>query len=242
MTIQQDAPAGEPRPPAGHRAVGERRRLAALWGVVAVLAAGGVWVVATPHHKDGTPGATPSGSGTAAAVLPGQPAPPLTESQSFNAERYFPVQRAYDLEAYRAHRTAARDGADCLAVQRDKAHDVLDALDCKGWLGIALTRTDPAVITSVTVLRFADAAAAAKAVQAVRDHAAAFEFTYPDGLFAPAEGVKPMAATRVDLVGHHITLTVSRYADQRTGNGPDGVLTDSTRYAASLAGQPFMWM
>ncbi|MFJ1754933.1 hypothetical protein [Kitasatospora sp. NPDC088134] len=242
MTIEEDPPAGDPRPPTGHRVVGERRRQVAMWGVVAALAAGGVWAVSTPHRNDGASGATPSGSGTVAAAVPGQPVAPLTESQSFTAERYFSAQRAYEFDTYRARRTAARDGADCLAVQADKTGDLLEELGCQGWLAVALTRTDQPVITSVTVFRFADAAAAAKAVQTVRDRAAGFEFTYPDGLLAPAANLRPMAATRVELVGHYLTLTVSRYADQRVGDAADEVLVASSHCASALAGQPFMWM
>ncbi|KDN81096.1 hypothetical protein KCH_71900 [Kitasatospora cheerisanensis KCTC 2395] len=230
-------------PVARHRAVGERRRLAFLWSVVGVLAAGGVWVVSTPHPGDVLPGLGPTSTQPAAAAAPaGQAAQPLTEAQSFNAERYFPGQRAYESDLYKARRTAARDGADCKAVQNDKTRNVLEKLDCQGWLGIALTRNDQPVITSITVLRFTDPAAAARAVQAVREHAADFEFTFPDGLVAPAAGVKPMAAVRVDLVGHYLTLTVSRYADQRAGDRPDETLSASTRSAAAVAGQPFMWM
>ncbi|WP_030464064.1 hypothetical protein [Kitasatospora sp. NRRL B-11411] len=244
MTIQRGAHArgDDEQPPHGHRAVGERRRLVALWGVVAVLAAGGVWVVATSHQRSavsGAPGADKSASPAAAA---GQPAQPLTESQSFLAERYFPAQRAYEYDNYRARRSAAREGAECRAVQNDKTRDVLAELGCQGWMGIALTRSDQPVVSSVTVLRFSDAAVAARALQTVREKAADFEFTYPDGLLAPAGTARPMAATKVELVGHHITLTVSRYLDQRTGEAPDELLTTSNRAAAAVAGQPFMWM
>ncbi|MFJ5231042.1 hypothetical protein ACIQBJ_14245 [Kitasatospora sp. NPDC088391] len=242
MTIEEDPAAGDPRPPTGHRVVGERRRQVAMWGVVAALAAGGVWVVATPHRNGAASGLAPSGNGTVAAAVAGQPVAPLTESQSFAVERYFPAQRSYEFDAYRARRTAARDGTDCLAVQIDKTRDALEELGCQGWLAVALTRTDQPVITSVTVFRFADPVTAEKAVQTVRDRAADFEFTYPDGLLAPAANVRPMASTRVELVGHYLTLTVSRYADQRVGDAPDEVLAASSHCAAALAGQPFMWM
>ncbi|MFD8478488.1 hypothetical protein [Kitasatospora sp. NPDC059673] len=245
MTIQGDAPAGadEDLPVTGHRAIGERRRLAVLWSVVAVLAAGGVWVVSTPHPGDILPGLGPTSTlPAAAAAAPGQVAKPLTEPQAFGAERYFPAQRAYEYDAFKARRTAARDGADCQGVQIDKSHNLLEKLDCQGWLGVALTRNDQPVISSITVLRFNDRDAAARAVQTVREHAAEFEFTFPDGLVAPAAGIRPMAATQVELVGHHITIAVSRYADQRAGDNPDEILTASARVAAAIAGQPFMWM
>ncbi|GLW52148.1 hypothetical protein [Kitasatospora phosalacinea] len=257
MTIQRGAHAraDDEQPPTGHRAVGERRRLALLWSVVAVLAAGGVWVVATSPHQGETATGTPSGDKLqTTAVVVGHPAQPLTESQSFVAERYFPAQRAYEYDGYRARRSGSREGADCAAVQNDKTRNVLAGLDCQGWIGVALTRGDQPVISSVTVLRFLDEGAAAKALPTVRDKAAAFEFTYPEGLFAPAEGVEPMSATRVELVGHHITLTVSRYLDQRAGDAPGNtgktdkagevqeVLAFSNRSAAAVAGMPFMWM
>ncbi|GLW69674.1 hypothetical protein Kpho02_19730 [Kitasatospora phosalacinea] len=248
MTIQRGAPArpDDEQPPTGHRAVGERRRLALLWSVVAVLATGGVWVVATSPHQGETATGVPSGDKpqTAAAVA-GHPAPPLTESQSFVAERYFPAQRTYEYDGYRARRSASREGTDCAAVQNDKTRNVLADLGCQGWIGVALTRGDQPVVSSVTVLRFLDAGAAAKALQTVRDNAANFEFTYPEGQFAPAEGVRPLSATRVELVGHHITLTVSRYLDQRAAASPDKadeVLASSNRSAAAVAGMPFMWM
>ncbi|MFD5559503.1 hypothetical protein [Kitasatospora griseola] len=245
MTIQGEAPAGaaEDLPVTGHRAVGERRRLAALWSVVTVLAAGGVWVVSTPHPGDILPGLGPTSSLPATvAAAPGQVAKPLTEAQAFNSERYFPAQRGYEYDQFKARRTAARDGGDCQGVQNDKSHNLLDKLDCQAWLGVALTRNDQPVITSITVLRFADTGAAAQAAQAVRDHAAEFEFTFPDGVVAPAAGIKPMTAIRVETVGHHITVIAARYADQRPGDHPDDLLTASARSAAAIAGQPFMWM
>ncbi|MFC8723266.1 hypothetical protein [Kitasatospora sp. NPDC057198] len=243
MTIQRDAhlSTDDEQPPTGHRAVGERRRLVALWGVVAALAVGGVWVVSTPRQGAAS-GAAAGNKPAAAPAVAGHPEQPLTESQSFVAERYFPAQRSYEYDDYRAHRSASREGADCGAVQEDKGRDVLADLACQGWIGIALTRSDQPVISSVTVLRFLDAGAAAKALGPVREKAAAFGFTYPDGVLPPAEGVVPMAAVKVELVGHHITLTVSRYFDQRPGAEPDEVLKDSNRSAAAVAGLPFMWM
>ncbi|WP_033221034.1 hypothetical protein [Kitasatospora phosalacinea] len=242
MTIQREAHADDGQPVAGHRAVGERRRLAALWSAVGLLAVGGVWVVSTPHHGDAG-ASTPSGdkSATAPAVA-GQPVPPLTESQSFVSERYFPAQRVYEYDNYRAHRSASREGADCKDAQGDKTRDVLADLACQGWIEVALTRADQPVVSSVTVLRFLDADAAAKALQTVRERVGEFEFAYPDGLSAPAAGAKPMSAAKVELVGHHITLTVSRYLDHRAGEAPDEVLRASNRSAAAVAGLPFMWM
>ncbi|RAJ47110.1 hypothetical protein K353_00311 [Kitasatospora sp. SolWspMP-SS2h] len=244
MTIQRGphARGDDEQPPHGHRASGKRRRLAVLWGVVAVLAAGGVWVVATPHHRGAASGAPSGDKPTAQAAVAGQPVEPLTESQSFLAERYFPAQRGYDYDNYRARRSTAREGAECRGVQNDKARDLLAELGCQGWLGVALTRNDQPVASSVTVLRFLDEGSAARALPTVRDKAADFEFTYPEGMFAPAANVRPMSATRVELVGHHITLTVSRYLDQRAGEKPDDLLTASSRSAAAVAGQPFMWM
>ncbi|MGW4803225.1 hypothetical protein [Kitasatospora sp. NPDC004272] len=243
MTIQRDAPAraDDEQPPAGHRAAGERRRLAALWGAVAVLAAGGVWVVSNPHQGDAS-GAPAGDKPAAAPAAAGQPAPPLTESQSFVAERYFPAQRAYEYDGYRARRSASREGADCKDVQRDRGRDVLADLACQGWIGVALTRADQPVVSSVTVLRFLDAGAAAKALPVVREKVADFGFTYPDEVLPPAGDAEPMSVAKVELVGHHITLTVSRYRDQRPGGTPDEVLKDSNRSAAAVAGQPFMWM
>ncbi|QKW23379.1 hypothetical protein HUT16_33670 [Kitasatospora sp. NA04385] len=244
MTIQRDAHgrADDEQPVAGHRAVGERRRLAALWSVVGVLAAGGVWVVSTPDHRNAGAAAPSGDKAVTAPAVAGQPAPPLTESQSFVAERYFPAQRAYEYDNYRAHRSASREGTDCKDVQGDKTRDVLADLACQGWIGVALTRGDQPVVSSVTVLRFLDAGAAAKALQTVREKAGDFEFTYPDGLLAPAANAQPMSATKIELVGHHITLTVSRYLDQRAGEAPDEVLRASNRAAAAVAGLPFMWM
>ncbi|MGW4378797.1 hypothetical protein [Kitasatospora sp. NPDC004531] len=249
MTIQGDAPVGadKDQPMAGHRAVGERRRLAVLWSVVTVLAAGGVWVVSTPHPGDILPGLGPTSTQpAAAAAVPGQIAKPMTEAQAFTAERYFPAQRTYEVDVFKAHRSASRDGVECQGFQIDKSHDLLEKLDCLDWLGVALTRNDQPVITSVTVLRFADPGTADRAVQAVRDHAAEFEFTFPEGLIAPAAGIRPMAAIQVEVVGHYLTLVEARYADQRPGSGggtaPDETLTASARAASALAGQPFMWM
>ncbi|MEV4561427.1 hypothetical protein AB0K51_31190 [Kitasatospora sp. NPDC049285] len=235
--------AAEHQPPAGHRSAGERGRKAAMWSIVAALAAGGVWLVSKPHPGDVLPGLGPTSNQPSASPLAvGQAAPPLTEAQSFNTERYFPAQRAIELDGYRARRTAGRDGADCQAIQLDKTRDLLKDLSCQGWLALALTRTDQQVISSVAVLRFADPRAAGRALEAIRDKAADFEFTYPDGVGAPAATVKPMTAARIEQAGHYLTVTLSRYADQRAGTAPDALLIDSTRSAAAAAGSPFMWM
>ncbi|MFG2821604.1 hypothetical protein ACGFX4_19510 [Kitasatospora sp. NPDC048365] len=223
-----------------------RRNRIVLWCALAGVAAGGVWVVSRPHPGDLLPGLGPTSSKAPAAVPPpgAQAAQPPTEAQAFTAERYFPAQRTIDQDGYRARRTAARQGADCVETQADRAHDALKDLGCQAYVAVAFSRADQPVVTSVTVLRFNDAGAAAKAAQALGDKAAAFAFTLPDGTPPPAVNgtAKPMTAARVAAAGHYLTVTVSRYADQRAGNAPDQALQESTRAAAYVARAPFSWM
>ncbi|GAA2740614.1 hypothetical protein GCM10010440_08390 [Kitasatospora cinereorecta] len=212
------------------------------------MAAGGAWAVSRPNPGDLLPGLGPT-STTPSAAAPASGAPDLqalTEAQAFTAERYFPAQRAVDQDGYKARRTAAHQGGDCVETQADRAHDALKDLGCQGYVAVAFTRTDQPVVTSVTVLRFADAGAAGKAEQALGDKVPSFLFTLPDGSPVPAatpsSTAKPMQAAKLALAGHYLTVTVSRYADQRTGATPDQALVESTRAAAYTARVPFVWM
>ncbi|MFB7668281.1 hypothetical protein ACFC1R_30920 [Kitasatospora sp. NPDC056138] len=54
---------------------------------------------------------------------------------------------------------------------------------------------------------------------------------------------KPLTDSQVDVVGHYLTVTSSRYADLRaTGPTPDPVLDRATRAVSFTAGSAFLWM
>jgi len=255
LTICAMTTQGQRNPlPAGHhpdaaaqrRPVGGRRRRAVLWCALAGVAVGGAWVITRPTPGDLLPGLGPTSTKPAAAA----PAPgvagtqPLTEAQSFTAERYFPTVRAIDQDGYRARRSAARQGGDCADTQVDRAHDALKDLGCQGYVAVAFTGADQPIVSSVTVLRFADAAAAQKAEQAVRERASTFAFVMPDGVPAPSASpaARPMEAVRTVLTGHYLAVAVSRYTDHRTGSAPDQHLTDANHAAVATARAPFLWM
>ncbi|WP_158515445.1 hypothetical protein [Kitasatospora sp. MBT63] len=257
MTTQGEStppPAAHQHQPAPAHSRGPRvtpRRIL-LWVVLAGLAAGGSWVVTRPNPGDLVPGLGPTSTRPSSGPpVPGVlPAPPQTEAQSFTAERYFPAQRGLDLDGYKARRSNAGQGADCADTVQDKAHDPLRDTGCQGYLLVAFTRLDQQVTSSVTVLRYADEASARKAEAAVREGAAALLFLPPEGT-APATAPSPSASAakqpvttrKVAVVGHYLTVTVSRFADQRTTvPETDHALDEATRNVSYTAGLPFVWM
>ncbi|MFD9124340.1 hypothetical protein [Kitasatospora sp. NPDC059571] len=262
------------QPPAGRttassadrRRRGPGRRRTALWCALVVAAAGAGWVVSRPNPGDLIPGLGPtSGQSKKAQPAPGLASEqPLTEAQAFAADHYFPASAGIDLNGFQARRTAARGGSDCTETLVDAAHDPLHGIGCQAYLSIGFTRADLQVVSSVTVLRFADAQSALKARQALADPSVlAFltaETASPSALAssAPASAsgapsgsatppgqpvAKPATAVRVDPVGHYLTVTVSRYADRRpAAPAGDTALADATRAVSYTARAPFLWM
>ncbi len=212
---------------------------------LALIASGAGWIATRPH-------AGPGGSATAASVpmVGVTPPQPLTDAQLFSADRYFPAQHGIDLYDFKARRTTAKQGADCTETLRDHAHDVLHDTGCQGYVSVGFSRADTEVVASVTVLRFPDAASAEKARQVLDRDREALAFLAPTpaattpATAAPHPGDRPLTGSRVEAVGHYVTVTVSHYADLRTANPDpaDGGLDAATRAVSFTAGAPFAWM
>ncbi|WP_030276672.1 hypothetical protein [Streptomyces sp. NRRL B-24484] len=265
-------------PAAPHR-LGPGRRRTALWCALVVAAAGIGWVVSRPNPGDLIPGL----GSTSGQTKKSQPAPglaseqPLTEAQAFTADHYFPGQRTVEQGGLQAHRTAAREGTDCAEILLDRDKDPLKDTGCQAYLSVAFTNADQQVVSSVTILRFADEKSALKARQALADPSALAFLTAesaaptpsptpsPTATGSPAATVsgaasapagtvpssptattpppKPAGVSRVDPVGHYLTVTVSRYTDQRTTLTPgDLTLDKATRALSYTARAPFLWM
>ncbi|WP_441247719.1 hypothetical protein [Kitasatospora sp. McL0602] len=233
------APAAAPNaaPTAAHRARRRPRRVLAGCAI-AVLAVGVGWVVKSPHPGDWMPGLGPSSTHPVdtAPVIGATPAQPATEAQGFTADRYFPALRAVDQDDFKGRRTVGKQGPDCAETLRDRAHDILKQTGCQGYVEVGFTRSDNQLLASVTVFRFADAATAEKAKRAVDPSALVFLTADPA---AAAPNPHALAGTRIETVGHYLTVTVLHFADQRTTD-PD--LDAATRAVSYVAGAPFAWM
>ncbi|WP_199881377.1 hypothetical protein [Streptomyces sp. CB03911] len=203
------------------------------WCVVVAVVAGGGWIVSRPHPGDWIPGLGPS-SADAAKTPPvvGNPLPPSgTDQEGLTADRYFPAQRAVEMGAYKGRRNGARQGQDCAETLQSREADPLQGSGCQGYVTVSFSAVDqPALLSSVTVLRFPDDASAAKAAQALRaghGPAEALVFILPDASAAPvpvsaagkpADPAKPADPGKVEAVGHFLTVTVSRFAESRTAS------------------------
>ncbi|MEV8093237.1 hypothetical protein [Kitasatospora sp. NPDC085879] len=266
--------AGQDGTAARPRRFGPGRRRTALWCALAIAAAGTGWVVSRPNPGDLIPGlGSTSGHSKKAQPAPGLASEqPLTESQAFTADHYFPSQRTVDQAGFQAHRTAAREGGDCTEILADRDHDPLHGAGCQAYLSVAFTNADQQVVGSVTVLRFADEQSAQKARQALTDPAALAFLTAesaapspsptpsptatagttaspgtPAGTTPPPSPTtpapKPAGVARIEPVGHYLTVTVSRYTDQRTTlTAGDQTLDKATRALSYAARAPFLWM
>lgn len=259
-----DEPSGAYR----HRRVGPRRVVAWL-AVGGVVAAGG-WIITRPHPGDWIPGLGPS-SKDAAKTPPVFGTPPpraVTDTENFNVDTYFPAQRPVETAAYKGRRSGARQGQDCAEMLTAGLQDVLRESGCEGYLSASFTGIDKPVLSSVTVLRFADEGAAARAAQALRAKPGAVAFVQ-DGLLVPAPTpgatAKPGTAPRIDAVRRYVTVTSSRHPQgpaapattapappapttpgapvpQPTATvPPEQALDEATRALAHAAGSQFVW-
>ncbi|WP_405020837.1 hypothetical protein OHV05_32150 [Kitasatospora sp. NBC_00070] len=229
-----------------HRAHGSRRRTIALCIVGAAAITVGVVVTETGDWLEGAGRTTQV---VASDSVP--PSQPLSEKDFFVAERYFPAAKPIEQDGYKALRTVGRQGEPCADTLADRAHDVLHDTGCLGYVTVGYLREDKQVTTSVTVLRFADQAAAEKAGQLLAaDSAAAIAFVAADpGTAPPVTGspspgaAKPVAVTKVESVGHYLTVTTSRFADLRpTPPANDVSLDAATRAVSFTARAPFVWL
>ncbi|GAA1934896.1 hypothetical protein [Kitasatospora viridis] len=209
---------------------------------LAVLGVGG-WVVSRPHPGDLLPGLG-STSNDRSLVL-GTPAPTsATDPNPFDANRYFPSSKPVEVNNYKGKRTSARQGPDCSEILQDQG--VLKGTPCQGYLALSFTRNDGKVLSSVTVLRFADEATSNQVVQLLRGQGAAVRFVLPDATVASPSataGGKPVdPAPRVEAVRHYVTITTSRFADGHPPAAPvDPDLDEATRACSYTAGAAFMW-
>ncbi|MFI9319240.1 hypothetical protein ACIGXI_05500 [Kitasatospora aureofaciens] len=237
----------------GRRAVG--------WVVMVGVVAAGGWIITRPMPGDYIPGLGPS-TKDAARTPPvvGTP-PPHTDSEGFNAGSLFPAQRPVEAAGYKARRGAIRQGEKCDEVLQDGTQELLKDSGCQAYLIVSFTGVDRPVLSSVTLLRFADQNSAAKAADALRAKPGAVAFILADASTAPAPSAsaKPASEPRVEAVGHYVTVTSSRTdahpgpaatpgatatvpAPTASGAGGEPNLDDATRALSYVAGQPFVWM
>ncbi|KJK57572.1 hypothetical protein UK12_15595 [Saccharothrix sp. ST-888] len=269
---------------------------------MAVAATGAGWIATSSSKGDLIPGLGRTGSDLGKTLPAGGTASgePLTEAQAFAPDYYFPLQRAIELDGYKARRTAARDGEDCGEVFQDRTRNVLRDIGCESYLAVGFSQADQPVVTSLTVLRFADETSARKALDALKDDPGAVSFLTPEAANPPApspapststssqspspggqassappespqpsgqpqsgqpqsgqspsgqppqgqsggtNSPKPLTDSQVEVVGHYLTVTSSRYADLRaTGPTPDPALDRATRAVSFTAGSTFLWM
>ncbi|MFC9330313.1 hypothetical protein [Kitasatospora sp. NPDC057015] len=197
------------------------------WCVVVAVVAGGGWIVSRPHPGDWIPGLGPSSSDAVRTPpVVGNPLPPtVTDPEGLTADRYFPAQRVVEMGSYKGRRNGARQGQDCAETLQSRELDPLQGSGCQGYVTVSFSSVDqPALLSSVTVLRFPDDASAARAAQALRAEpgpADALAFILPDASAAAvpvvqAGATKPATAGRVESVGHFLTVAVSRFAEPRS--------------------------
>ncbi|MDH6709814.1 hypothetical protein P3T27_006563 [Kitasatospora sp. MAA19] len=251
----------------GSRGGGRGRRLTARrvvgWFVVVGVMTAGGWIITRPMPGDYIPGLGPS-TKDAPRTPPvvGTP-PPHTDSEGLNADSLFPTQRPVEAAGYKARRGAIRQGENCAEVLQDRTQELFRDSGCHAYLIVSFSGVDRPVLSSVTLLRFADQASAAKAADALRAKPGAVAFILADASTAPAPSAsvsaKPASEPRVEAVGHYVTVTSSRTdahpgpaatpgatttvpAPTASGAGGEPNLDDATRALSYVAGQPFVWM
>ncbi|MFE9423824.1 hypothetical protein ACFYNO_12780 [Kitasatospora sp. NPDC006697] len=248
MTTQGDPQAisdgATPSPEVVRSGGGNGSRRALAWcGALAVLGAGS-WLVSRPHPGDLLPGL--GSTSRDKSVVLGNPAPTsATNPNPFDANLYFPAAKPAEVNAYHGRRTSGRQGQDCTEIEADPA--LLKDAACQGYLALSFTRADGRVLSSVTVLRFADAATATQVAGLLKAQGGAVtRFVLPDATVAaptPAAGGKSTdPAPRVEPVAHYVTVTTSRFADGHPPAAPvDPDLDEATRACAFTADAAFMW-
>ncbi|MFH9349666.1 hypothetical protein [Kitasatospora sp. NPDC017646] len=236
-------------------------RRAVGWVVVAVVVVAGGWVITRPTPGDYIPGLGPSKADSARTPPVVGAAPPTTDPEALNAGNLFPAQRPVEVAGYKARRGGIRQGEKCDEVLQDRTQELLKDSGCQAYLIVSFTGVDHPVCSSVTLLRFADQAAAARAADTLRGKPGAVAFILADTNFAPAPSAgsaKPGSEARVEAVGHYVTVTSSRPGDARpadtassnpapstptpTASGGEPNLDEATRALSYAAGQPFVWM
>lgn len=210
-----------------------------------VLVVGAVgWVVTRPNPGDWLPGLGPSSKDAAnsSAVVGNPPPTSSADPNPFLADRYFPSTRLIDQNGYKARRSGGRQGSDCAETLQDSAKALLHATGCQGYLTVSFSRLDSKVLTSVTVLRFADDATGRKVAELLGQQPGALQFVMPDSTIAapsPATKGQSTPAPRVEAAHRYVTVTTSRPADGATATPVE--LDEATRAASYTAGAAFVW-
>ncbi|MFB7617467.1 hypothetical protein [Kitasatospora sp. NPDC056181] len=260
-----DQPGGAYRRPA--RRVGARRVVG--WIVVVGVVAAGGWIITRPTPGDFIPGLGPSSKdATKTPKVVGSPPPRSgADPEGLNVDTLFPAQRVVEVGAYKGKRSGVRQGENCAEALQDRAQDLFRESGCQGYLTVSFAGQDKPVLSSVTLLRFADQAAATKAAEALRAKPGALAFILPDASTAPAlpaGSAKPGTEQRVEAVGRHVTVTSSRPVEGHGGSpaaspgasvsatplavppspaaGAEQVLDEATRALSYAAGAPFIWI
>ncbi|MFD4906392.1 hypothetical protein [Kitasatospora purpeofusca] len=197
------------------------RRVVGWVTVVGVVAAGG-WIVTRPTPGDYIPGLGPSSKEVSKTppIVGDPPQRTLVDPEALDVEAYFPAQRIVESGSYKGKRSGVRRGDNCTEVLQDRTLDLLREAGCKGYLAVSFTAQDRPVLSSVTLLRFTEAPAAARAVEALRARSGAVAFILPDASAAPALAAgqaRPAIEPRVELVGHYVTVSSSRPAEMYPG-------------------------
>ncbi|SDT81983.1 hypothetical protein SAMN05216371_6914 [Streptomyces sp. TLI_053] len=197
------------------------RRVVGWITVVGVVAAGG-WIVTRPTPGDYIPGLGPSSKEQSKTppIVGDPPQRTLVDPEALDVEAYFPAQRIVESGSYKGKRSGVRRGDNCTEVLQDRTLELLREPGCKGYLAVSFTAQDRPVLSSVTLLRFTDAAAAARAVEALHAKSGSVAFILPDASAAPAlpaGSARPAIEPRVELVGHYVTVASSRPAEMYPG-------------------------
>ncbi|MFJ9692272.1 hypothetical protein [Kitasatospora sp. NPDC101183] len=242
-------------------------RKAVGWVVVLGVVAAGGWIITRPMPGDYIPGLGPSHKDATKTPPVVGAAPPTTDPEGLNVDNFFPAQRVVEVGGYKAKRNGARQGLNCGEALQDRAQEVLRNSGCQAYLMVNFSGQDRPVLSTVTLLRFGDQGAAARAADRLREKPGSLTFILPDALPAPAPsgtgGKEPETPSRIEAVGHYVTVTSSRVGDGRTpgagssptpsgtpgsptptASGPSAEqsLDEANRALSYAAGSQFVWM
>lgn len=236
-------------------------RKAVGWVVVLGVVAAGGWIITRPAPGDYIPGLGPSHKDANKTPPVVGAAPPSTDPEGLNVDNLFPAQRLVDVAGYKARRNGARQGENCAEALQDRTQDLFKDSGCQAYLTVSFSGQDRPVLSTVTMLRFGDQASAAKAAELLRGKPGVLTFILPDPTVpAPAPSGSSAKgggeASRVEAVGHYVTVTSSRPGATATpvpgasgaptpsASGPSAEqsLEEANRALSYAAGTQFVWM
>ncbi|WP_031078764.1 hypothetical protein [Streptomyces sp. NRRL WC-3742] len=237
-------------------------RKALGWVVVLGVVAAGGWIITRPMPGDYIPGLGPSHKDATKSPPVVGAAPPSTDPEGLNVDNFFPAQRLVDVAGYKARRNGARQGENCAEALQDRTQELFKGSGCQAYLIVSFSGQDRPVLSTVTLLRFGDQGSAAKAAEMLRGKPGALTFILPDALPAPAPSGSAAKgggseASRVEAVGHYVTVTSSRPggatatptpgasgAPTPAASGPSAEqsLDEANRALSYAAGSQFVWI